>query len=220
MLEHESSGKLGRLEQPLVRRGVTVEIARTAEMASLPHPSEFELVISLGSDESAHDDSLAWIGAELDYVRAAIAAGIPVLGICFGSQMLARALGADVRRAAEPEVGWKTVTRSDAARIWLPDGPWFVWHEDTFDWPPQAARLAWTDEAPHAFRRGGHLGLQFHPEATGDIVERWIDEGTRRLELQHIDIGALRRETRRLEGPADQAARALLESYLGEVLAG
>ncbi len=220
VFEHESSCKLGRLEEPIVRHGLAVEIARPADMATLPDPREYELVVTLGSDESAHNDSLTWVGAELEYVRQAISAEIPVLGICFGGQMLARALGATVRRAAAPEVGWKTITRADSSGAWIPSGPWFVWHEDTFDWPPGATPLAWTDDAPHAFRQADHLGLQFHPEATGDIVERWLDEGVRKLELQRIDVDALRRETRRMEDAADEAARALFDFYLGEVLVG
>jgi GMP synthase (glutamine-hydrolysing) len=220
VLEHESSCKLGRLEAPLARRGVAVQIVRPPDMADLPDPGTYEIVVTLGSDESAHDESLPWVDQELAYVRAAIRAEVPVLGICFGAQMLARALGADVRRASAPEVGWKTLTRTHASSSWLPAGPWFVWHEDTFDWPPDATPLAWTEEAPHAFRHGDHLGLQFHPEADADLVERWLDDGMRTLELQRVDVDALRRQTRRMEDAADAAAHALFEFYLGQVLAG
>jgi GMP synthase (glutamine-hydrolysing) len=218
VFEHQSDCGLGRLQGPIARRGMLVELARPADAGSPPDPRGYDLVISLGSDESATDDSLAWVPAELAYVRRAIEAGVPVLGICFGAQMLARALGAEVRPAAVPEVGWKGLTRTAAASSWLPAGPWLVWHEDNFAWPPDATALAWTEAAPQAFRQGDHLGLQFHPEATGEMVDSWLGTDARKLAQLGIDIDGLRRETRRIDEAADAAAQALFDAYLEDVL--
>ena len=218
VFEHQSNCGLGRLEGPLARRGVAVELADLADVPSLPDPREYQLVVTLGSDESAADDSVAWVPPELAYVRESIAAGVPVLGICFGSQMLARALGAEVSRREVPEVGWKTVTRADGAGAWIPEGPWLVWHEDNFAWPSGATALAWTDSAPQAFLQGGHLGLQFHPEATTEMVESWLDADARKLEQSKVDVDALRRETLSIDEDAEAAANALFGSYLDQVL--
>lgn len=102
-----------------------------------------------------------------------------MLGICFGAQILARALGAEVRRVGEPEVGWTTVVRAEP---WIPEGRWFFWHEDTFSWPADSTPLAWTAAAPKAVRCASHLGLQFPAEASGDMIEKWLDKGVRKLE--------------------------------------
>ena len=118
---------------------------------------------------------MPWVAEQFAYTRRAIESDVPVLGICFGAQMLARALGSDVRKAPTPEVGWKSMTRSEEAK-WLPPGPWLTWHSDTFDWPPGATPLAWTDVAPQVFAQRSHLGIQFHPEAPAELIEqgwRW-----------------------------------------------
>lgn len=196
----------------MASRGVSAEVVAPDEIGSLGDPDQFDLTILLGSDDSAYDDSVPWIPEELAYVRRAVESDVPVLGICFGAQMLARALGADVRRAAQPEVAWKAMDRSDEAD-WLPAGPWLTWHQDTFDWPPRATPLAWTDMAPQAFSQGDHLGLQFHPEATADLIEEWIAIDRRRRALRDIDHDAFLAETRMHDGQADELARIMFERY-------
>ena len=131
--------------------------------------------------------------------------------------MLARALGADVRRAPEPEVAWKSLTLSDEA-AWLPAGPWLTWHQDTFDWPPGATPLGWTDKAPQAFSQDDHLGLQFHPEASADLIEQWVDIDRRKLALEGLDHDAFLAETRLQDSQADEVARILFECYFDRLL--
>lgn len=217
VFENDPSCPLARLEGPMATRGVTAEIATPGDMRSLDDPEGYDVVVILGSDESAYDDSVAWVPDQLEYARRAIRAGVPVLGICFGAQMLARALGGEVRRAPEPEVAWKTMTRAPAAD-WLPAGPWLTWHSDTFDWPPGATPLAWTDMAPQAFAHGDHLGLQFHPEVTSDLIEQWLDVERRKLALRDLDHQALLAESRRQDGQAAEAATLLFERYFDRLL--
>jgi GMP synthase-like glutamine amidotransferase len=97
----------------MAARGIRAEIAAPADIPSLRDPGEYDVAIILGSDESAYDDSVGWVPDQLDYARRAIQAGVPVLGICFGAQMLARALGGEVRRSPEPEVAWKKMSRAE-----------------------------------------------------------------------------------------------------------
>ncbi len=213
VFENDPSCPLARLEGPMASRGIRAEIAAPADLPSLGDPSDYDLAIILGSDESAYDDSVPWVAEELDYAQRAIRVGVPVLGICFGAQMLARALGADVRRAPEPEVAWKSMTRADDAD-WLPAGPWLTWHTDTFDWPPGATPLAWTEMAPQAFAHGDHLGLQFHPEVTADLIEQWLEVDRRKLALKDLDHDALLDESRQRDGQAGEAATLLFGRYL------
>ncbi|HEY3020559.1 MAG TPA: type 1 glutamine amidotransferase [Solirubrobacteraceae bacterium] len=136
-----------------------------------PDPAGFDRLVTLGSEHAADDDALAWQADEQATLRAAVAAGVPILGVCFGAQALARALGGGVRRAERPELGWVTVgTR--APRV-VPDGPWLAWHDDEVLAPPGARVLAANDSGVQAYRAGRHAGIQFHPEVTPAIVAGW-----------------------------------------------
>ena len=150
-----------------------------------------DLVISLGSVWSVYWPALqATLRPELDALRRAVEIGVPVLGICFGGQMLAAALGAKVTRAPQPEIGWIDV-ESDVPDLVAP-GPWMAWHIDRFTVPEGAIELARTPLAPQAFRVGRSLGLQFHPEVDAAIVKRWTaggDEELRAHQLRADDIG-------------------------------
>jgi GMP synthase (glutamine-hydrolysing) len=201
----------------MARRGISADVVSPEGIPALGDPRRYDLVIILGSDDSAYDDSVPWVAHEFEYARRAVESEVPILGICFGAQMLARALGGDVRRAAEPEVGWKSMTRARAA-AWLPPGPWLTWHMDTFDWPPGATPLAWTDAAPQAFAHGGHLGLQFHPEAPANLIEQWLDVDRRSIALRGVDQDALLAETRAQDTQADQAARTLFGRYFDRLV--
>jgi GMP synthase-like glutamine amidotransferase len=101
-----------------------------------------------------------------------------VLGICFGAQALASALGGSVTRLATPEFAWIELQVSDAEQV--PAGPWLALHDDTITLPPFARELARNEFGPQAFGIGPHLGVQFHPEVTPAILARWLaDKGAR-----------------------------------------
>jgi GMP synthase (glutamine-hydrolysing) len=153
-------------------RGAQVDVLLPSTVADWPDPREATAVVALGSDRSVHASSDPWIAAELDFVRAADEGGVPVLGICFGGQALAKVLGGAVSRAAETEVGWIDVAGDDGF-----GGPWFTWHEDVFTLPPGAEELARAASGPQAFAVGASVGLQFHPEVTTRIVDDWLADG-------------------------------------------
>jgi len=100
-----------------------------------------------------------------------LAASVPVLGICFGAQALARVLGARLYRLPEPEIGWARVA---SERPGLAEGPWLSWHRDAFDLPAGAAQIAANEVCVQGFCYGPHAGLQFHPEATQPIAASWL----------------------------------------------
>jgi GMP synthase-like glutamine amidotransferase len=137
-----------------------------------------------------------------------------VLGLCFGGQALAAALGGEVRRAAAPEIGWIELEPLDGRAI--APGPWFSWHYDTFTLPPGAQELARSAACPHAFRVGRSVGLQFHPEVTPEIVEGWVHGGRDTLAAHRIDTEAIRAQTR--AGAA--AARARSFALFDAIAAG
>lgn len=153
----------------------------------LPVPGSFDVLVVLGSGESVNDTSVPWIAPERAVVDRAVAGGVPVLGVCFGGQLLAQVLGGEVTRAVEPEIGWRTIKSVDPGRI--PPGPWLEWHEDTFTAPPGSEALAHTGTSLQAFVAGVHTGVQFHPEVTREIVGRWVDDarGRGRLRLDQAE---------------------------------
>ena len=142
------------------------------QLTEPPTLDGFDIVVSLGSEWSIPGCSAPeLVELELSALRQAHDSGTPVLGICFGGQMLAAALGGTVERAPEPEVGLYPIESSDPELI--PGGPWVQWHYDRFVPPPAARVLATSPAACQAFVVGNTLGLQFHPEVDDAIVTRW-----------------------------------------------
>jgi GMP synthase (glutamine-hydrolysing) len=126
------------------------------------------------------EDRHAWLRDELDLLRGLLADGVPVLGVCLGGQLLARALDAPVRRMPSPEVGWFDVTLTaeaadDSVFGGLPERfSSLQWHSYAFELPRGAEPLARNDRCLQAFRAGESAwGIQFHAEVTGDAVEEW-----------------------------------------------
>jgi GMP synthase-like glutamine amidotransferase len=126
------------------------------------------------------NDPLPWVARELDLIRRAADAGLPVLGHCLGGQLISRALGGQVGPNPVREVGWLPVRAvAQAADIWLKGLPEtfeaFHWHGETFSLPAGATHLLRSEHCAHqAFACGNVLALQFHVEVTRDIVEEWI----------------------------------------------
>ena len=137
-----------------------------------------------------------------------VGAGRPVLGLCFGGQALAAAMGGEVRRAQRAEIGWVQVSGEVG-------GTWFAWHFDTFVPPPGARELGQTPSALQGFASGPHIGLQFHPEVTPAIVDDWISVGGRDLDSQRLDAAAIRARTAREAQRARDAAYALFDTWAG-----
>jgi GMP synthase-like glutamine amidotransferase len=174
-LQHSASDLPGVLGKRALQLGLATRTYRADHgPPGLPPPDSFDLLVVMGSVESATNHALAWIGPERQLVAEAAAAGIPVLGVCFGGQLLAQVLGGEVGRAIRPEIGWLEVETNDEARV--PSGPWFAWHEDAFTTPPGADLVASTDVSGQAYVLGIHTGVQFHPEVTRGIVRHWVNE--------------------------------------------
>jgi GMP synthase-like glutamine amidotransferase len=168
-------------------------------------------VASLGSAHSVNDTEPDWIPREIELLRDAVRAEVPVLGLCWGGQALSVAMGGQVGPAAAPETGWLTVPSTDSA---LPEGPWLHYHYEAFTVPPGATQLARSPAGPLAFRAGRNLGLQFHPEATAAMGEIWAHTDPHQ---SRADVQALAAEGARYEGAAREQAFALFDAWYAGV---
>jgi GMP synthase-like glutamine amidotransferase len=164
----------GLVAEWAVGRGLTLDVVRVDRWESPPVPSEYQLVVVLGSDASLAGPPRGWVRRLVDWLAATDAAGLPILGICFGAQALASAMGGSVIRLSTPEHAWIELETVDRDRI--PAGPWVSLHEDAIVLPPSAAELACNAFGPQAFSVGDHLGVQFHPEVTPAILTRWVSD--------------------------------------------
>lgn len=196
---------------------------------TFPDPTAYDAVVAFGAIWSVYDDAAigTWIGDEIEFTRTAIAAGVPVLGICFGGQMLATAVGGRVERAPSPEIGWTPISRTAPSPL-IPPGPWFEWHYDRFLLPSGVPSLAATDlgggelggagHVSQAFTTGRSLGLQFHPEVTETVLDAWLSEGgAEELATIGLDPARLLRETRALADDAATRAHELVRRFVTDV---
>jgi len=195
-----------------------VEVFRIDESEDELDPRDYDLIVSLGSEFAAFDDSIPFVQREVTLYRQAIDADVPILGLCFGGQMLARVLGARVYRAEQAEVGWLPVRTQDPDLV--SKGPWFQWHFDRFTAPPGSKLIAETDAATQAFVAGRSLGLQFHPEVTPEIMDEWVRAYPHELEAEGVDPQGLLAETRRRAAEAKQTTWRLLNAFRDRVALG
>jgi GMP synthase-like glutamine amidotransferase len=203
--------------------------ARGAQLSSLLFPKEGPLpgldgvahIVMLGSTCSVYDkgEARAWIDEELAWLRRADVAGVPVLGICFGAQVLAAAFGGTVEHAGRQEIGWVMVDSADPGLI--PPGPWLEFHHDRCRPPAQATVLARNDLGVQAYRLGRHLAVQFHPEVDGAQFRLWLDAGGRKeIEEAGLDPERLLAETIAEEPGAAARATRLVASALRVAASG
>ena len=171
VIEHESDSGIGLLGERAVATGAELEVVTPT--GGIPVSAEgYDAVVTMGASPSVNDADIApWFDREKALLRDADRRGIPVLGVCFGAQALAVALGGSVSRAVQPEVGWKMVD-TEAPGV-IGEGPWFQWHVDAITPPPQATVLATSDLCVQAYTVGPHLAVQFHPEVTSQQARDW-----------------------------------------------
>jgi len=155
--------------------------------------SRFSGLLVMGGPMSVNDEAdYPWLKAEDRILKEALALDVPTLGICLGSQLIAKAAGGAVRRGPLKEIGWYPVRLTAAARHdrLFRESPEtievFQWHGEYFDTPPGAVNLASSDLYQcQAFSIGQNVyGLLFHLEVTGQMVKEWV--GTFKEELDSV----------------------------------
>jgi GMP synthase-like glutamine amidotransferase len=210
---------LGHVEAPLREAGLELDERRLSHGDPLPELDRLDGLIVLGGEasvaggERGHEDQIA-------LVREAVDRGVPVLGICLGGQILARALGGEVRRAGRV-AAWRDVEVTPAAA----DDPLFAelpapvpalhFNEDVFEPPPGAVELlVRAGEGAEAFRAGDAAwGLQYHPDADGPALEAWHREFAGYMAEAGVDPEALRAENARRAAGQEASSRALFAAF-------
>jgi GMP synthase-like glutamine amidotransferase len=177
IFQHDPLQHPGYLLRFLDEAGMPSRVLRPCEGDDVPRTARsFSGVVFLGSDSSVNDP-FPWVGQELRLARDAIACGIPVLGHCFGGQLLARALGATVQRSPCANIGWSSLRTTPAGQSIF--GPVaqvqaFNWHYESFAIPAGATRTLYGEHCLNkGFAFGPHLAFQGHFEITEDIVKSW-----------------------------------------------
>jgi len=212
ILQHEDGSPPALFGEWCRRRGVEFEVRRVWEVGPPDEPDRWGWICALGSDQApGAADAPAWVAAEVAFLRAALAAGVPVLGLCFGGQALAAAAGAPIAPADPAEIGWHEIETADPERI--PAGPWLHFHYDQLAVPAGGEELARSAAGPAAFTLGPSLGLQFHPEGTPAIADRWAAHDEVRLRGLGIELADVAASGREHEAAAARAAERLFDAW-------
>jgi GMP synthase-like glutamine amidotransferase len=212
VIQHEQPTPGGYVNQWLGDRGVDQDVFRIDLEEREVDPLQYDMIVSLGSEFAAFDDSVPWLEREMRLLTLAAEADVPVLGICFGGQLLARVLGGRSFRGEESEIGWLSV-RTRVPEL-VSAGPWFQWHFDTFTPPPGAHLMADSSAGPQAYAVGRSLGLQFHPEVTPEIMELWVSAYRHELDQESVDPDQLLEDTYRRADETRAAAYRLFDGFL------
>ena len=188
----EGSGYLGDL---LKKDGFDI-ISINAKNQPIPN-SEFSTVVILGAPESANDD-LTYLNSEQQLIKNCVEKDIPLLGICLGSQLIAKTFGAKVYRGSKKEIGFYSDLKISSPSIFFTgfEKPFtvFHWHGDTFDLPTGSVRLISSEHYPNqAFQYKNAIGLQFHLEVDEAMVNLWLDKTEEKLSTySDIDVNKIR----------------------------
>ncbi len=210
VLRHVAHEGLGTIADALVRQQTPYSVVDMFAQA----PREFDprqwsgLIVMGGPMNADQTDRYPFLADEVRWLRQAVDAELPVLGVCLGAQLLAKSLGAKVFANRVKEIGWYEVDLFSTAaddplfRGVASPATVFHWHGDTFDLPKGAVQLARGAQCENqAFRFGqSAYGLQFHLEMTAAMIDDWLCEGNNCGELaglNYIDPAAIRRETPR-----------------------
>lgn len=188
----EGSGYLGEL---LANDGFTIHSVN-AKHEKLPE-KKYSLLVILGAPESANED-LPYLQAEQKLIKKTVDDNIPVLGICLGSQLIAKTFGGKVYRGPKKEIGFyhdlKIDTDSKLFSGFTNPFTVFHWHGDTFDLPEGAVRLVYSENYQNqAFQINSAVGLQFHLEVNAEMINLWLDKTREKLEqIPYIDPQKIR----------------------------
>lgn len=226
-IQHDHASPAGPIAERFESRGYTAsylpvvpaeKFATPNVPISLPPVGEYDIVVPMGSPWGVWEDERIgnWLLPELDWLKQTHDLGIPIFGICFGGQLMARALGGSVAPAPSGEVGWITVLSDDETLI--PAGPWFQWHFDRWTLPPRASEIARSTRASQAFVQGRTLGLQFHPEIVESTLKEWLaDGGEEQVRADGQDPEILLAITARESAAATKRAYALVDAFLDRI---
>jgi GMP synthase-like glutamine amidotransferase len=218
VVQNEEASPPGLVREWLEDQDADVEVLRIDVEDGDLDPRGYDLIVPLGSEYAAYEEDRPFVQRSKRLLDRAVERDVPVLGVCFGGQLLARVLGGDAFRAPSSEIGWVNVRSRDPELV--AEGPWFQWHFDSFSVPSSATLIAENDAGPQAYVQGRHLGVQFHPEVTPEIMDRWVATYRHELDEEGVDPDALLEESHRRAGEAREASLRLLRRYVDTVWQG
>jgi GMP synthase (glutamine-hydrolysing) len=196
-LIHQDDAPTGTFADAVRERGGDLLEWNVVRGAPPEPPETFDAVLVFGGGMHVdQEDQHPWLREEEDLIKGLLAAELPLLGVCLGGQLIAKAAGAHVGPAAQEEVGWHEVelTPEAAGDPLFAAAPErfdaFQWHSYTFDLPPGGVPLARNPVGLQAYRLGDSAwGIQFHAEVTREIVEGWLasDRTGRQFDLAPME---------------------------------
>ena len=187
-IQHDHVSPLGPVGQRLIDHGFEIETKLIVSEENFTSPNvhsefpnidDYDLIVPLGAPWGAWDDACIgnWLQPELEWIRNAVLTNKPVLAICFGGQLVARALGGSVVRSSRAEIGWTYIHSDDQSLV--PNGPWFQFHYDRWTLPEDMGikEIARNPVSSQAYIVNKTLGTQFHPELNSAGLKGWLDWG-------------------------------------------
>jgi len=194
-------------------------VERSIPRDGVPVDDADAIVVFGGAMNPDEEERHGWLRPELEFLSTHLERGTPLLGVCLGSQLIARAAGARVFRAAEPEVGWLPVELTEAGTGDAVTGALpsrfdaFQWHHYTHELPAGAVELARSPVCTQVYRLGRAWGVQFHPEVRAEQVETWVGEDPDDV----ADPAALLAETRTRINAWNGLGRRLCSAFLNTI---
>jgi GMP synthase-like glutamine amidotransferase len=228
LIQHDHICTPGFVGERLLDRGIDLVVHQVVKEdrflspnveIEFPDPTDFDAIIPMGAPWSVYDHEAigTWVPAELTMLRDAHQHEVPVLGICFGGQMLAAAHGGSVARSAAPEIGWVNVDSDDESLV--PSGTWFQWHYDQWQLPIHAHEVARNANSSQAFVLGRNLAVQFHPEMTSEILTSWIATGgAAEVDQFGMELETLVRQTAESDVSNRERAHRLVDQFLARMI--
>jgi GMP synthase-like glutamine amidotransferase len=194
ILQHDDSLRPGKLSEYLIRRHrAVVSVLKVQDVPDqFEHFAACDLIVSLGSLVSVYRTDIDWVAREHRILSHAITRGVPVLGICFGAQLITALIGGHVAPMRRCSVGW-IVNEEVAAPLWT--GPWFRFHKEQCHLPATTEVLALSHGVVQAFQYGGAIGLQFHPEIDISIGEDIVPTLEADFAMTRAEIDSVLKDT-------------------------
>lgn len=223
VIKHIAIEGPGSIEKFFRNTAWDLEIIDLGDGQALPTSLEkVNAVISLGGPMNAYEEEkYPFLKNEDAFLKIALQEEVPILGICLGAQLVAKACGAKVKKAAEPEIGWQevTLTRQGTEDILLRGVAHainvFEWHEDTFAVPEGGVLLATSGSCVNqACRFGANAyGLQFHIEVTPEMVASWIQAYAQEGRVDLSEAAGIMVETYRRKEEFERQAESIYLNF-------
>jgi GMP synthase-like glutamine amidotransferase len=228
-IQHDHISPLGPVGDRLAEHGFEIETQMVVSEENFETPNvpfefpnidNYDLIVPLGAPWGAWDDACIgnWLQPELAWIKNAVLSNKPVLGICFGGQLIARALGGSVARSPKPEIGWTYIHSDDHSMV--SNGPWFQFHYDRWSLPEGMGikEIARNPVSSQAYVVNKTLGLQFHPELDSTALAGWLKwGGTEEVSKDGQDPAVMMKQTIAEDDAARQRTYALVDNFLQKV---